>query len=163
MKNLLTFEVGSLLAQSLGANERYSVDGPIQFQDFKCSSNLKAEVQLMRIDGGINAHVDNIEIEVERQCVKSLETYNEKIHVESAERQFYETEHDEGDPNDIYVIDMKNRKIDLTEMLRQEIILHFSVVPVSSSGSEIEWADKDAPEDGDLGNKPFAKLKDLLK
>lgn len=159
----LTFEIGELLAAGLGHSEEYSFDGEVEFEDFKSVSNLKADIQLMRIDEGVNVHLTNISIDVERICSKSLDPYVEEIRISSAERQYYETPRDEGDPNDIYTIDMKNRQINLTEMLRQEIILHFSPIPVSSGGSEIKWSDKDAPEDGDLGYKPFAKLKDLLK
>ena len=163
MEKALQFDVKTLLRKDLGATERYSFEGPVDFEDFKSLSDLKFDVELMRIDDAINVHLSDIELDVERQCTKSLENFAEKIRIPSTERQFFEEAPEVDDPNDIYTINMKHRTVDLTEMLRQEIILHFSPIPVSSSGSEIKWADKDAPSEEELENKPLAKLKDLLK
>lgn len=173
MNKALTFDISPLIEASTGTSKEFSFSGNIDFEDLKTTSDISGRASVMRIEGGINATITDFETEVELTCEKCLAPFSEKIIVPSMERQFYfRTPFDIEDVNDIFLVDNKNLTIDLTEPLRQEIILHFPLIPVCSTGCKglcphcgknrnKEKCDcKDAvPEE----HKPLSILKDLLK
>lgn len=93
-------------------------------------------IEIMRIEEGVNVFVQNIEARVDAQCDKCLKKYKHPVLVSEAERIFYfrkPPHYDmEADQADIFMADMKHQEVDLTEMLRQEILLHFPTSQVCS-------------------------------
>ena len=98
-----------------------------------------------------------------------------KVNLKSFEKQFLLHKPEIiDDLNDIYLVETKNMTIDLTEALRQEIILHFPVVRVCSIHCKgicpkcgINLNEKTCKckvkKDVESENKPLAELKKLLK
>lgn len=157
---ILQFEISSLLDSGTGKREIYSFKAPIKFENAK--SDIIGKVEIMKIDDGVNVKVTDCEIGMRFECKKCLKKFTGKIKIPFAERQFLlENPEKTEDPNDLYLINKKNLTIDLSEMMRQEIILHFPVVPVCSKSCEGLWKyyKQNEPEE----NKPLAILKDLIK
>ncbi len=148
--------------QGTGYNESYRIDEKPKFKDFKLSKPIKMHVQLMRIDDGINVSIENLETEVELTCDKCLQKYPHKVKIPEAERIYYfrKPHHydKEADQADIFMVDIKHQEVDLTELLRQEILLHFPTSQVCSSGCEGICPEKA----GNCEYKPFKDLKKLL-
>ncbi|MFH1534017.1 MAG: DUF177 domain-containing protein [Nitrospirota bacterium] len=133
----LTFSVASLIEQTTGTSERYTFEGPAKFDDIDVKSDIKGTVEFMRIDEGFNVSVENTEIKVGLICEKCLKSITPIIKINHIERQFLLHKPEKpDDPNDLYLVDTKHLKIDLSEALRQEIILHFPVVKVCSTGCQ---------------------------
>lgn len=129
----LKFNVGSLIESTTGVRDLYSFEGPVSFDGIDTKSIIKGKLELMRIDEGVNVKVSDMEIKLGFCCSKCLKNYIQKILVEMAERQFLlEEPFKIDDPADLFLIDRKSLTIDLTESLRQEIILHFPSIPVCS-------------------------------
>ncbi len=132
-------------------------------------------VQLMRIEEGINVYIENLESEVKATCDKCLQEYKQKVQVPEAERIFYFKKppnyDQEADQADIFMVDMKHQEIDLTELLRQEILLHFPTSLVCSGSCKglclkcgANLNDKDCNCDkNDSECKPLAGLKDMVR
>lgn len=171
----LTFSVASLIEQTTGTSERYTFEGPARFDDIEVKSDIKGTVEIMRIDEGFNVSIQNVEIKVGLNCEKCLKPIILSIKIDHIERQFLlHNPKEASDPNDLYLVDTKHMKIDLSEALRQEIILHFPVVKVCSTGckgicpkcgtdlNKKKCKCKIGKED-DTGEKPLAALKELTK
>lgn len=115
----------------------------------------------MRLEDGFHVVVSDVELDVEFICVKTLKPLVETVKISKADRIFYiDLPKSIDDPNDIFLIDKKKLELDITELLRQEIILHFPSNPVCYEGSDQlsgYYIDEEMPE-----NKPLSALKDLL-
>jgi len=172
--NTLIFKINDLLDKPTGTSIKYSFKGPVKFEGIPEKSEIEGDATIMKIDEGVNLSVEKVNIEVEFQCEKCLDNYVKKIHIDQTERQFLlEKPKKVEDQEDLFLIDKKKLEIDATEMLRQEIILHFPVVsvcskhckglcPVCGKNRNKEKCDcriiEETPE-----NKPLKQLKDLIK
>jgi uncharacterized metal-binding protein YceD (DUF177 family) len=171
----LTFSVASLVDQTVGTSESYTFEGPVKFDEFEVKSDIKGRIEFMKIYEGFNVSVQNVELKVELNCEKCLKAITPTVKIDQFDRQFLLDEPKEiDDPNDIYLVETKYMKIDLTEALRQEIILHFPVVQVCSTsckgicpkcGIDLNKKQCDCKigEEDETSEKPLAALKKLIK
>lgn len=158
----LKFDISPLMEASVGTKETYSFEAPLDYHDVKTRSYAKGQVELMRLEEGINVRLLDVELDIELDCVRTLKPFTYHVLIENTDRIFYfDVPKELHDPNDLFLIDKKRLKIDITEFLRQEIILHFPAIPVDYQGSTA-LLDKYSKEE-ELENKPLAGLKDLLK
>lgn len=171
----LTFSVASLIDQTTGTNESYIFEGPAKFEGIEVKSDIKGTVEFMRIYEGFNVSVRNLQIQVELNCEKCLKAITQTVKIDHIEKHFLLHEPEKiNDLNDLYLVETKHMTIDLTEALRQEIILHFPAVQVCSTGckgicpkcgadlNKKKCKCKIETEE-DTGDKPLAALKKLLK
>lgn len=193
MNDGIIFNVGKLIASGEGVRDLYSFDIPIDFEDVKIKSSIRGKAELMRIKEGVNARLTDVEMLVEGRCDKCLKKINNKVLIDEMERQFFlrSTKRSEvpnkqevfaqaktqrpsyiEDPNDTFFIDEKTFTIDLTEPLRQEIILHFPLIQVCSKsckgicpvcGKNRNKEECNCKPIKTEGNKPLAVLKTMIK
>ncbi len=163
MNKILTFDVSDLLKASQGNSLNYT------FED----DETKGKIEIMKIEDGFNVIVTDFETEGETHCSRCLKKIKRDVKFEHAERQYYLEKPDHiDDINDVFLVDMKNANIDISEMIRQEIILHFPENSVCSSscqgicqicGKDRNKAKCDCKAEEITANKPLAQLKDLIK
>jgi uncharacterized protein len=169
----LTFSVSSLFEKGIGTSEIYSFDSAVEFDDINLQGNVTGKVEVMKTDEGFNVKLIGVEAEAVFNCERCLEKMNVKVHLDSAERIFLlEKPKEIEDPHDIYLVDTKHLRIDIKEMLRQELILHFPANPVCSTSCQgiCAYCGKDknkeeckcSPEESEE-YKPLSILKDLFK
>ncbi len=134
----LTWRISKIWGKPAGSVEKYQIDTPLEYPDdkeLKLAGNFKADLMLVKLKDEISALVSNAEIEVYLTCQRCLKDFKEKLEVGDFEREFYfkapETPQDDFD---LFLIDTKTMTISLDEMVRQEIILHFPLIPVCSKG-----------------------------
>jgi len=132
----LTFSVAELLRKSQGATDEYTLNAEVSFDknEIETKGKLKGKVKIMNIEKAVNVQVKDVEIKVVFTCSKCLEKFTETIRIPFAERQFDFAEK-EGlkDEFDSFYVNMKSYTLNIEELLRQEIILHFPLVPVCST------------------------------
>lgn len=131
----LKFKIGKLWNSAQGATEKFDIDVPVIFdeEEFEASSNISAEIMLVKLRNEISALVRNAHIKIKTNCEKCLSRYTVEIKIENAEREFLSNKIDtKDDPNENFQINFTDMTIDLYEMIRQEIILHFSLTSVCS-------------------------------
>ena len=173
MNNGIVFDVGKLIASGEGVRDLYSFDIPLDFDDIKIKSSVCGKAELMRIEEGVNARLTDVEMLIGGRCDKCLKKIDNKVNIDQMERQFFlhKPSYIEN-PNDTFFIDEKTFTIDLTEPLRQEIILHFPLVQVCSKSCKgicpICGKDRNKEECNckpikTEGNNPLAVLKNLIK
>lgn len=130
------FEIGQLLHEETGKSIEFDFlvnPAEISFQDLSFSSDLSGEITIMRIDNGVNVSIENLSTTLNLECQKCLKKYEYQLEIPEIERIFFENpEAQMDDPSEFFQIDLKSQKIDISDMLRQEIILHFPSVSVCS-------------------------------
>jgi len=173
----LIFDVAPLMEKPTGTRETYSFEMPLEYEGVNLTSSTSGKVEIMKIEDGFNAKVSDLKVEAEFACDKCLKKIDQEVTIDAVERQYLMTPPEESeqkiDVNDIYLVNKKDQSIDLGEFLRQEIILHFPLIPVCSKSCKglcpvcgkdrnkkachceiVEYKEE---------YKPLAALKDLLK
>jgi uncharacterized protein len=160
MDDILIFNVGPLCKAPTGTSENFS------FED----KDSSGKVEIMRIKEGFNVKVEDFKTKVEEKCEKCLKSYKQDIEAPFAERFFYiDLPENPQDPNDTFLIDKKNFKINISEMLRQEIILHFPAKSVCCNhckglcpvcGADLNKKSCECETEKDPQEKPLSKLKE---
>lgn len=174
-KNNLTFKIAKLWNEPEGTTEKHDIDLKVEFDpsEIVAKSNLTAELLLIKLKDEISAVFRDLSIDVEQACSKCDKKFTSTINIDSAERQFVSAKpRNLADITDIYLIDVDDFTIDLHELVRQEIILHFAPFPVCSEGCKglCQHCGKDknaasckCKDIDPTEHKPFANLKDLIK
>jgi len=180
-KTGFTFEVGQLIRSEQGTSYKFELDDKVTFDIEKnadIKSNIQGYVSFMKVDGGILVTINDLHLELGLECMKCMKSFDYQITSESVARVFlFEHEKQDSDVFDEYYVDMKSFLIDITDFLRQEIILHFPMIPVCSSsckglcplcGKNLNDGDCDceANSPGKIQiqtHKPLSILKDLYK
>lgn len=173
---MLTIKIADLLGQPVGTQENYKIDTEASFDeaDFKLKDKIKFDVNLIHIEGGIAAVVLDFKTKVELICNKCLRKFRYIVEIPQAERQFLLKILEEKDPNENFLIDKNKLEVDLKEMIRQEIILHFPIIPLCSKsckglcakcGTDLNKKKCCCVEEVGSSEKyrPFKDLKKLIK
>jgi len=131
----LTVKVSKLWTSPEGATMKLPLDVKLEFQpeEINAVSDFTGDLMLIKLKDEISAIISNAEVDVSFACNRCLKQFVETIRIPGSERQFLAGKPDKVDDlSDVFLIDMKDLTIDLNEMLRQEIILHFPFIPVCS-------------------------------
>ncbi len=88
------------------------------YEDLEFLDKLYLKIKLINLDDWIMVIIEKLETQVKYNNEKK------KIIVEKVEREF-KKEFDIKNPDDIKYINMKNLKIDLKDIIREEILLQF--------------------------------------
>ena len=129
--------VGNLLHKPEGSREDFLIDDHIEFDakdGVKLTSNITAKIRLLKLPHEISAQVKDLNTSVEYVCDRCLTRIGLKIYIPVAEREFIIDlpRHAIEEGEDVYYMDKNSTEIDLSGMLREEILLHFPGVAVCS-------------------------------
>jgi uncharacterized metal-binding protein YceD (DUF177 family) len=190
INNIHAFKIGQIWNQGNGAHlktdfnfdwSKISHDDPTLNADIILTKPLTGDLEIFRLKEGLSVIASNIQSEYQATCNKCLKVFTSPLFIESTERMYLaEAPEKDFDPLEVFLINSKDLTIDLSEMFRQEIILHFPLFPVCSEhcqglcpGCKINLNDTKKHAPGCTGatvetsttpeNRPFANLKDLLK
>ena len=172
MKNVLAFDISKLLDKTTGTSDNYSFEGHMDLEGLKLKTPLRGRVEIMRIEEGFNVKAIDVTTKVELLCDKCLSHYAQPVKVEDTERIFFLNRPPKAeDAADLFMVDKKHLSVDVSELLRQEIILHFPISSVCSKSCKglCEFCGKNKNKskctcrEVSTAYKPLAKLKELLK
>jgi uncharacterized metal-binding protein YceD (DUF177 family) len=172
--NSLIIPIGSLWRAGKGTTEKFDLDVPLHLEDIKTVSNLTGKLILIKLKEEISAIVQEASVKLKGKCSKCLKDFTRTIEIPETSREFLmRPPSKDSDPNDVYLIDLRKMEIDLNEMIRQEIILHFPLFPVCSKSCRglCPFCGKDLNKNvckcrkniDTEENKPFRDLKKILK
>lgn len=136
MDNQLIFSIGELQKQAEGKTEEFhlSVEQDFEDEDIKLTTPIDTDVIFMKTDTGIAVILENFTCEGETSCSRCLKKIPDPIRIEKIERTFlFKKPEKDEDRCDVYLTDMKQMEIDLLELFRQEILLHYDPFPVCST------------------------------
>lgn len=187
IKDIGKIKIGSIWNQGTGSTDKeefhteQSVGG-----DTVLTKPLEGNITLIRLKDGVAVLLEDVTTETELECTRCLTKFTFPVYIHDSEHEFSETMPERGfDPYETFLINKQDMSIDMTESLRQEIILHFPMIPVCSERCKglctgchvnlngdgktpVKHLD-DCPGMADLSEptddtqKPFANLKDLFK
>jgi uncharacterized protein len=175
----LTYRVAKLWGKPQGSSEKYDIDEKIEYPDdadLRFNGNFTGKLTFIRLKDEISALLNKAQITVKFTCTRCLKTFEKTILIPEAEREFFlnKPEFASDDLDDLFYIDRKPMLIDLSEMIRQEIILHFPLIPVCSNGckglcpacgkdrNKVKCACPAKKENPDI-QRPFKNLKKLIQ
>ena len=125
------FSIKNLVGEDSGQYQEYEKSGSLEVEGEKIP--VEFEVTFMKTDDSIVAICRNIKFEKSFSCSRCLKKKKQKNQIESAEREFlFKRPEVVEDENDLFLVDKKAMKLDLEEMLRQEILLHCGLFPICS-------------------------------
>ncbi|KKU80507.1 MAG: hypothetical protein UY05_C0005G0007 [Candidatus Peregrinibacteria bacterium GW2011_GWA2_47_7] len=175
---MLVFKITQLLNRKEGAQETHELDEAVPFvqdEEYTPVSRCTGTVLFMRLPNEISVQLSSASVDVECTCSRCLKRHVRIVTIPRAEREFLidvpPEEMTEGEDN--FFVDTHNRSIDITEMLRQEILLHFPEKAVCCEGCKglCDGCGKDLNDgpcscvkiDKDDDAKPLKNLKKLLQ
>lgn len=127
---MLSFFVGSLLKAPEGTKHEEN------FDELLDGSNVSGKVKFLKLPHEVNVRIEDFHTSAEATCSKCLELFRVNIEIPSFEREFIidlpDRELLEGE--DIRYINKHANEIELTDVIREEILLHFPPIPVCSDG-----------------------------
>lgn len=184
IKDISAIKIGPVWNGGRGATFKDEIDAtPNLSAQIKLLSPITADLMMIRMKEGVSVVLSNWHTSAELPCARCLEKYKQAIDIKQLEVHFFSaTAKDQLGDSDQLLINVKDLTIDLTEAIRQEIILHFPMIPVCSKRCKglcqvcqvnlnkeahrknCNLAETEAiisTEEGII--RPFANLKDLFK
>lgn len=171
----LTYKIAKLWGSPEGTTEKHLVDAALTFdpEEIIPLGNLQAKLMIIKLKDELSVIISDAIIDIETICPLCLKKGIGRISIPGAERQFLANKPDKiDDINDLFLIDLKPMTIDLYEMVRQEIILHFAPFPVCSDsckglcqhcGSNKNEKPCKCIDEGLDVYQPFKNLKEMIK
>lgn len=172
----IDIKIGKIWNSSEGTTEKFHLNHPVKFDSDEISplGNMDCDLLLIKLRGEISVLMTDFSIKLKVKCERCLKEMEYDMEIKSAERQFLaKKEKGDSDAFESFTINMQKMSIDLSDMIRQEIILHFPLISLCSKsckglcdscGANLnEKKCKCAPEEDLTSQKPFKELKTLIK
>lgn len=184
IKDITSIKTGQIWNAGSGATFKDIIDTEAALgEGVDLTENLKGNLLMIRMKNGVTVVLSDLQTRVKLTCSKCLKEFTREIEIPTAEAHFFEEgEEIEGGDFDTFFVRARDMSIDLTEALRQEIILHFPMIPVCSerckglcieckanlnhdghkrgcSKPQTVVSKSEAPD----VHKPFANLKDIIQ
>lgn len=132
LNSVFSYKINQLYGQDSGSIERHHTSTEFTLDSGKYPVDY--DISLIKTDGSIVVILENFEMEFEFECSKCLKKFINPISIESTEREFlFERPREIEDENDLFMANLNTWEIDIEEMLRQEILLHFPLIPLCST------------------------------
>ncbi|MCX6733560.1 MAG: DUF177 domain-containing protein [Candidatus Peregrinibacteria bacterium] len=131
----LTFDVSDLIRADVGQSREFHLEVSEDFdpKDFVLTSDIATDVIFMKTENGISVQLEDFTYTVNMTCCRCLKVFGQEVVIPLAQREFlFLRPKDIADVEDVYTTDLKRMEVDLRNMFRQEILLHFDAFPVCS-------------------------------
>jgi|GEM_PF-317544 len=179
----LTFDVSDLIRADVGQSREFHLEVSEDFdpKDFVLTSDIVTDIVFMKTESGISVQLEDFTYTVNMTCCRCLKVFEQEVVIPLAQREFlFLRPKDIADVEDIYTTDLKRMEVDLRNMFRQEILLHFDAFPVCSPscrgicpvcGKDLNKAkcghepveQVDNPHNQEESVKPFQGLKNIIQ
>jgi len=178
MHNNLKINIGAVYEAAEGNYANFDIEEDVHFGEKSMpeTMRIKTKVKIMKLSREMNVTAKNFTTSITFICSRCLKPFTYIIKIPFIERQFlFERPHVIEDIDDLYLVDMKTMTIDLTELFRQEILLHFPLIPLCSlkckglcriCGQDLNERDcghSQSYQEDEKTHKPFLQLKALFK
>ncbi len=176
MQNKLKINIGAIYEAAEGNYAEFDINEKVYFGEKAMpeAMRIKTKIKVMKLDRELNVTAENFETNAIFICSRCLKPFTRTVKIPFIERQFlFERPHIPEDLHDLYLVDMKTMTIDLIELFRQEILLHFPLIPLCSlkckglckvCGQNLNKKQcKHRTQNTPPENKPLSHLKELFK
>lgn len=175
-KNSLEIKIGKLWNSAEGTTEKLELDIPVSFDstEIRPVGNMVCDLLLVKLKGEIIVILSNFVIRLKTNCQKCLKDIEFDLNIKAVERSFlFNKPAKDEDPFENFLIDQNKMSVDLHDMVRQEIILHFPPISLCSKsckglcikcGGDLNKKKCDCKQEEDHQiQQPFKDLKKLIK
>jgi len=132
--DLKNIKIGTIWNEGRGASIHDNFEADLDFEpDIKVNSFLTGDLQIIKMKNGVTIVFKDLHTNCTLKCIRCLESFSYPVHIKSSECQFFEQMNNwDFDPMEHFLIRTRDLSIDLTESLRQELILQFPINPLCS-------------------------------
>lgn len=134
---MFKFNVGTFLHKPQGAKERFDFSETVLWKapdEPKFKKPIQGQVQLLKLPHEINVQIMDMRTAAECECSRCLASFDCVIKVPVTSREFIidleERDLEEGE--EVYYVNRHTNEIELDEMVRAELLLHFPAIPLCS-------------------------------
>jgi len=168
----LQFHVGELFNKKPGTSLKVEFEGPVKFDEIEEKSQISGNLTVYKDPELLEIVAQEITMKARIKCQKCLKSFTYTIKIPLIEAKYHFSKPAKiTDINDNFLVDKKHHTIDLTELFRQELLLHFPINQVCSESCKgiCPKCGQDRNlepcncKDEVAENKPLAALKDLIK
>lgn len=181
--NQLVFSIAKIYKEEEGKMEEFHLEVEQDFdeKDWKRITPINTDVSFMKTEKAIVVMLENFTCDLEGSCCRCMKKMKIHMEIPLIERGFlFKQPEVVEDSFDLFLADLKQMEIDLFEVFRQEILLHFPAFPVCSPSckgvcpvcgkdknkakcghADIEKVDAFEPKVEII--HPFKNLKDIIK
>ena len=166
--------LGALLHKSSGPRQKHPIDEVFDFENLDgqtFTARVKGRVEFLKLPHEVNVQLHDVETSVPSTCNRCLKPFTQTISIPVAEREFIidleEREMTPGEEGNF--VNKERDEIDITPMLREELLLHFPPIPLCSEsckglcyrcGANLNETTCSCPKPTDGKISPFKLLKD---
>lgn len=134
---MLRFNIRNLLHKPQGSRETVRVDESVQLPepgDPKLTQNLTMQVTFLKLPHEIHVQLKDVSTVVTATCSRCLKSFSYAIKIPHTEREFIIDLPDEllASDEEVSYVNKEKNEIELGDTVREEIILHFSAIPLCS-------------------------------
>ncbi|MCC6643413.1 DUF177 domain-containing protein [Candidatus Peregrinibacteria bacterium] len=186
IKDITNVKIGQIWNQGQGATFKDAIEANPDFgPEIQLDQPISSDLTLIRMKDGVIAILEHLQTSSTLTCSKCLIDFDFQLAVSTTEREFLsEAPGRNYDSMEVFLINPNDMSIDLTETLRQELLLHFPMIPVCSERCKGLCLDchvnlnleenhdtscqsfqkkEHETEESEKTYKPFANLKDIIK
>lgn len=136
---MLKFHVGALLHKPPGSKEEFKITESLHFHEgdvLKLIKPVTGRVQFLKLPHEINVQIVNLRTVVECHCGRCLAAFECSLDIPLTSREFIidVQERDLGEDEVVSYVNKNTNEIELDDMIREELLLHFHAVPLCSEG-----------------------------
>jgi uncharacterized protein len=132
----LTFDISDVHHGEIGLIREFHLEVTEEFDpsDFILTTSIQTDIVLIRAENAITVQLENFTYQIETTCRRCLKAFPQSVTIPLASRDFlFVKPKDDTDIEDLFLADIRHMEVDLHNMFRQEILLHFDAFPVCSS------------------------------
>lgn len=134
---MLVFNIGFLLNKPQGTKEKHEIDEMLTFEnadDPKLYDKVICHAQFLKLPHEINVQLMDLHTVFECVCSRCLSQFHWPVDIAQISREFIIDlpQRDLQIGEDVFYVNKNTNQIDLTDMIREELLLHFPAVPLCS-------------------------------
>lgn len=136
---MLKFHVGALLHKPPGSKGEFEITESLPFHEgdeLKLTKPVTGHVKFLKLPHEINVQIVNLRTVVESHCSHCLVPFQYFLDIPLVSREFIIDlpGRDLGEDEVISYVNKKTNEIELEDMVREELLLHFPAIPLCSEG-----------------------------
>lgn len=134
---MLKFNIGPLLGKPPGTKAFFDIDDDsylTSIDGLQSCGRAAGRVQLLKMPHEFNVQIKDLRAAAEGTCSRCLAKFSYQLNIPLVEREFIIDlpARDIGVGEDVFYVDKQTNEIDISQMVREELLLHFPAIPVCS-------------------------------
>ena len=131
----IVLDLTNLLTKPIGSVEKFDIRESVQFpkEEIDLVAPIEGQITLTRLDNGIFANFD-LKTKARFTCARCLKEFEKELDLKFEQEFYPETENqkEEKEEGNVFFFSPVKKQLDVTELIRQELILKIPIKPLCS-------------------------------